>query len=78
LVDFLKRCKLALKPNGICVLKENIARSEPEFDKEDSSWTRSKQQYVNIIHKADMHLIRDEKQRKFPAELYEVRLFAFK
>ncbi|CAF0857933.1 unnamed protein product [Brachionus calyciflorus] len=78
LVDFLKRCKLALKPNGICFIKENLSKDEREFDEEDSSYTRTKQEYVNIIHKAGMHLIKDEKQRNFPKELYEVRLFAFK
>ncbi len=78
LVEFLKRCKLALKPNGICVLKENICVGEAELDEVDSSYTRSKKTYMNLIHKAGMHVVRDEKQRKFPDELYEVRMFAFK
>ncbi len=78
LVDFFKRCKLALKPNGLIILKENLAQEKPEFDESDSSWTRTRQSYINIIHKAGLHLIKDEKQRKFPSELYEVRLFAFK
>ena len=78
LVEFFKRCKQALKPNGICVLKENVSKAEDEFDEVDSSYTRPKQAYVNAIHKAGMHMIRDERQRKFPSELYEVRLIAFK
>lgn len=78
LVDFFKRCKLALKPNGLCVVKDNVARGEREFDKEDSSYTRPLQEILNLILKADMTIISNEKQKKFPAELYEVRLIAFK
>jgi protein N-terminal methyltransferase len=78
LVDFFKRCKKALKPNGICVLKENITKAATEFDDTDSSYTRTRSDYLNLIHKADMNILRDEKQRNFPAELYEVRIIAFK
>lgn len=78
LVEFFKRCKQALKSNGICILKENVAQTKPEFDFDDSSWTRTRQQYLNLIHKANLHLLREEKQTKFPTELFEVRLFAFK
>jgi protein N-terminal methyltransferase len=66
LVDFFKRCKQALKPSGVCVLKENLTIGQYDFDKEDSSFTRPRQAYLDIIHKAGMHLIRDERQRKFP------------
>ena len=78
LVDFFKRCKLALKPNGVIVLKENVSVSEPEWDEADSSWTRPRQAYLNLIHKADMVVLREERQRKFPDEIYEVRFMAFK
>ena len=78
LIEFLKRCKLALKPNGICVLKENVCVDKNELDEVDSSYTRSRQTYLNLIHKSGMHVIKEEKQRKFPAEIYEVRMFAFK
>jgi protein N-terminal methyltransferase len=77
-IDFLKRCKASLKPNGMCILKENVCVGEPELDEIDASYTRPRKSYLNLIHKAEMFVIRDEKQRKFPAELYEVRLFAFK
>ena len=63
-VDFLKRCKTSLKSNGICILKENICQNEPELDADDSSYTRPRQAYLNLIHKAGMVVIRDEKQRK--------------
>lgn len=78
LISFLKRCKQAIKSNGVCILKENISSTEYELDETDNSWTRTKKCYMNLIHKAGMRVIKDEKQRKFPGELYEVRLFAFK
>lgn len=76
LVEFLKRCKMALKQNGVCVIKENLTQGEREFDDEDSSYTRTKSEYLNIIHKAGFRLIKEEKQRNFPKDLYEVRMFA--
>lgn len=78
LVEFFKRCRASLRPHGICILKENISQNNIEFDEADSSVSRTRHQLVNIIHKAGMQLIRDEKQTKFPKGLYEVRLFAFK
>lgn len=63
-VDFLKRCKASLKPNGICILKENVCVGEPELDELDASYTRPRKSYLNLIHKAGMFVIRDEKQRK--------------
>ena len=77
LVEFFKRCKQALKPNGVVILKENVA-NEPVFDEDDNSWTRTKKGYIDLVHKAGMHVVKDEKQRKFPNDLFEVRLFAFK
>ena len=78
LVDFFKRCRTSLRPNGVCILKENISQANSEFDEADSSVSRTRHQIVNLIHKAGMQLIKDEKQTKFPKGLYEVRLFAFK
>ena len=41
LVEFLERCKTALKPDGVIVVKENNSTSgEDHFDGEDSSVTR--------------------------------------
>ena len=78
LVAFFKRCKAALKPNGICVIKDNMAKKEREFDEVDSSFTRTRDTYVELINKAGMTIVAEDKQRKFPQELYEVRFFAFK
>ncbi len=78
LVAFFKRCKASLKENGVCVIKDNIAKQENDFDDVDSSYTRTRQQIKDCIHKASMRILADEKQYGFPAELYEVRMIAFK
>jgi protein N-terminal methyltransferase len=83
LIEFFKRCKAGLKPNGICVLKENVIREgaqteTAELDQEDASYTRPTNQYIDAIKKAGMEVIKNEKQKNFPKELYEVRLIAFK
>ena len=78
LLDFFVRCKLALKPNGVCVLKENIAKKKEELDFLDNSITRPRKLYVQLIKKAGMKVIKEEKQRGFPDELYAVWLMLFK
>ena len=78
LVKLFKRCKKALKPNGICVMKDNVSKLVVEFDKIDNCYTRPRQSFLDIIHKAKMRIISDDKQLNFPAELYDVRLIAFK
>ena len=49
LIEFLKRCKLALKPKGFCVLKENISKNKDELCVADSSCKRSMKKYSEII-----------------------------
>ena len=48
LVSFFKRCKSALKPNGLICFKENVSTSS-EFDAKDSSYTRSRQHYLDLV-----------------------------
>ena len=71
-VEFLKRCKKSLRANGICILKENVSASEAELDEVDSSYTRPRKTYLNLIHKAGMFVIRDEKQRKVNVKLFQI------
>jgi protein N-terminal methyltransferase len=77
-VDFLKRIKTSLTKHGMCVIKDNITKIEADFDNTDSSFTRTRQNLKDCIHKARMRIVVDEKQYGFPAELYEVRMLAFK
>nr|CAG4649724.1 EOG090X0EJQ [Scapholeberis mucronata]SVE93909.1 EOG090X0EJQ [Scapholeberis mucronata] len=77
LVSFLKRCKLGLKPKGLIVIKENLTSSgEVEMDHTDSSVTRPPSLLVDLIQKAGLRVIKEQKQQRFPSDLYEVRMFA--
>nr|CAG4646609.1 EOG090X0EJQ [Macrothrix elegans] len=77
LIAFLKRCKMGLKANGFIVLKENLTSSgEVEMDHTDSSVTRPRSLYVEIVKKAGLRIVKEQKQQRFPSDLYEVRMFA--
>ena len=76
LVAFFKRCKQGLAENGVIVLKENIGRNQvPDFDKDDSSYCRSRDHLAKLIKEAGLEILKEEKEIRFPAELYEVRSF---
>ena len=84
-VEFFPTLKLffffrkALRPNGIIVVKENTTRSgEVEKDEDDSSVTRPDELLKTIFARADMTLLRDLDQKKFPDDLYPVRMYAMK
>ena len=77
-IDFLKRCRKALKQNGIIIFKDNIASKNTEFEPTDSSWIRTRQAYIDIIHKSGLNLIKDDKQLNLPSDVYDVILFAVK
>ena len=77
LVAFLQRCQKGLKENGIIVCKENICPSgQPDFDTRDSSFTRPMEKLLNVFQKAGLNVIRQEKQKNFPKEIYDVQMFA--
>ncbi len=77
-IAFFKRCKAGLRPNGIICVKENISfGDEPEFDEKDSSYTRPRETLMQLFAKTGLNLLKEEKQKHFPKELYEVRMFAF-
>jgi len=79
LMQFFTRCRKALKPNGVIVVKENLTSSgQIEMDDSDSSVTRPESILVSLICQAGLRLIRDKKQQKFPRELYLVKIFAFR
>lgn len=78
LVRFLKRCIVGLKPGGLLCIKENIAGTQKaEFDDEDSSYTRPRNQLVKLCTKAGLELIKEDVQANFPSHIFEVRMFAF-
>lgn len=46
------------------------------MDHQDSSVTRPHSLVVELVQKAGLRVIKEQKQQRFPAELYEVRMFA--
>eukprot|EP00164_Ancoracysta_twista_P009181 GFYU01013511.1.p1 GENE.GFYU01013511.1~~GFYU01013511.1.p1 ORF type:complete len:257 (-),score=53.98 GFYU01013511.1:245-1015(-) len=76
LVSFLQRCKGGLKPNGIICIKENNAKDGFLVDKDDSSVTRSNEHLKHLYEVAGCRLIKEKLQKKFPKELFRVRMYA--
>ncbi|RZC43785.1 hypothetical protein C5167_036732 [Papaver somniferum] len=75
-VSFFKRAKVGLKPNGVFVLKENIAKSGFVLDKEDKSVTRSDLYFKELFKQCGLHLFKSKDQKGFPAELFPVKMYA--
>ncbi|UYV63243.1 NTMT1 [Cordylochernes scorpioides] len=77
LAAFLHRCKKALKPNGIIVIKDNLTSTgEVDTDHDDSSVTRPLKVFNKIYKNAGLRLLKQRKQCKFPSGLYEVKMMA--
>jgi protein N-terminal methyltransferase len=77
-VEFFKKCKVGIKENGLIVVKENLTRGDDEFDKTDSSYTRTYENLVRLLKKAGLEIIKEEKQTGFPKAIFEVRMFVLK
>ena len=70
---------MGLAPEGIIVIKENVAPSDTrDFDTDDSSFTRPKPLLVDLILKSGLTIVKEQKQKGFPKGLYEVYMFAMK
>ena len=76
LVAFFQRCKAGLSPNGIMVVKENVSNDSVNFDDNDSSMTRPKDDLVHLMLKSGFKILHDEKQKHFPKEIFGVWMFA--
>lgn len=61
------------------MLKENLSSGDDKhFDPEDNSWTRPKQQILDLIEKANLNVVLDKRQLHFPRGMYDVQTFAMK
>ncbi|XP_050389359.1 N-terminal Xaa-Pro-Lys N-methyltransferase 1-A [Patella vulgata] len=79
LIDFFKRCKSALSPNGMIIVKENTASdTERDFDSSDSSFTRPRREFVDLITQSGLTIVKEEKQKGFPKGVYDVFMFALR
>lgn len=78
LIEFLQKCIVALQPQGVIVVKENITRSGDDFDNTDSSVTRTDAKFRQLFEQAGLDLIYTSLQRGMPKKLYPVRMYALK
>ncbi|KAL5773902.1 hypothetical protein ACOSP7_011459 [Xanthoceras sorbifolium] len=75
-VSFFKRAKVGLKPGGLFVLKENIARNGFVLDKEDRSITRSDLYFKELFSRCGLHVYKSKDQKGLPEELFAVKMYA--
>ncbi len=79
-VAFFKRCIIGLAPgpNSYIVVKENALPEGFLYDKDDDSVMRSDGMLRELFTKAGLSLIKTSLQKKFPTELFPVRMYAFR
>ena len=66
-----------LNPSGgMIFVKENIA-SVDEFDEVDSSVTRCVNSLLSLFDKADLNVLDQKDQEKFPEQLFKVTMWAY-
>lgn len=78
LLDFLVRCKRSLRPNGVIVIKDNMARQGCKLDPIDSSISRHLDIMRSIVAKAGLEVLATERQDGFPDIIMPVWMMAMK
>uniref|UniRef100_A0AAQ5XS85 Alpha N-terminal protein methyltransferase 1B n=1 Tax=Amphiprion ocellaris TaxID=80972 RepID=A0AAQ5XS85_AMPOC len=78
LMNFLIRCKKSLRPNGVIIMKDNMARQGCKLDPIDSSISRHLDIMKIIISKAGLEVLAVEKQEGFPEVIMPVWMIAMK
>lgn len=59
-------------------VKENICKEGFVVDKDDNSLTRSNTYMLDLFNRAGMSVQFNIKQRNFPKELFEVRMYVLR
>lgn len=77
-VAFFTRCKAAIVPGGLIVIKENVTSEERDFDQIDSSYTRPMSEMISLIKRSGLKIIKTKKQEGLPPGLFAVYMFAMK
>mmetsp|Transcript_21632 Transcript_21632/g.36854 ORF Transcript_21632/g.36854 Transcript_21632/m.36854 type:complete len:263 (-) Transcript_21632:320-1108(-) len=77
-LQLFRRCQQGLKPGGVIVVKENTCKKGFVVDKEDSSLTRSNAYMLDLVDRSGMQLLYNQKQKNFPKDLFEVRMYCLK
>ncbi|XP_062412347.1 N-terminal Xaa-Pro-Lys N-methyltransferase 2 isoform X2 [Sardina pilchardus] len=78
LTEFLMRCKDSLRPNGVVVIKDNMARQGCKLDPMDSSIIRHLDIMKGIIQKAGMEVLDVVKQEGFPEIMVPIWMIAMR
>ncbi|KAI7813409.1 N-terminal Xaa-Pro-Lys N-methyltransferase 1 isoform X1 [Triplophysa rosa] len=78
LVEFLRRCRSGLRPNGLIVVKDNVAYEGVIPDVVDSSVCRDLNLLRSIVSRAGLNIIYEEQQQNFPEEIYQVHTLALR
>uniref|UniRef100_A0A671URT9 N-terminal Xaa-Pro-Lys N-methyltransferase n=1 Tax=Sparus aurata TaxID=8175 RepID=A0A671URT9_SPAAU len=78
LTNFLFRCKKSLRPNGVIIIKDNMARQGCKLDPIDSSISRHLDIMKCIIAKAGLEILAVERQDGFPETIVPVWMIAMK
>lgn len=77
-MEFLARAKESLKPNGVIIIKDNMARQGCKLDPIDSSIIRHLDIMKSIIQKAGLTILDVEKQEGFPEVIVPVWMIAMR
>ncbi|KAF6721990.1 Alpha N-terminal protein methyltransferase 1B [Oryzias melastigma] len=77
-MNFLIRCKKSLRPNGVIIIKDNMARQGCKLDSIDSSISRHLDIMRVIIAKAGLEVLAVERQDGFPDVIMPVWMVAMK
>merc|ERR1719313_1412512 len=79
LVDYLERCKAAIRPSGMITVKENVVlHGRHVFDEEDNSITRTDLQYKQLFEAAGLELVLEQRQFDWPQDLFPVMMYALR
>ncbi|KAM6986457.1 N-terminal Xaa-Pro-Lys N-methyltransferase 1 [Aplochiton taeniatus] len=78
LVEFLRRCRGGLRPNGLIVVKDNVAYEGMVPDEVDSSVCRDLNLVKTLVGRAGLTVVLQEQQMDFPKELYQVHTLALR
>ncbi|KAL1022825.1 hypothetical protein UPYG_G00032850 [Umbra pygmaea] len=78
LMQFLMRCKRSLRPNGVIIIKDNMARKGCKLDAIDGSIIRHLDIMREIIFKAGLEVLAVEKQEGFPEIIVPVWMIAMR
>ncbi|XP_018523346.1 N-terminal Xaa-Pro-Lys N-methyltransferase 1 [Lates calcarifer] len=78
LVEFLRRCQKALRPNGLIIIKDNVSYEGVVPDEVDSSVCRDLEIVHSLASRAGLRIVHEEQQMNFPKEIYQVHTLALR